>query len=210
MEYRDLIERLKAVRIVPVVKLDGADHALSLADALLKGGLPAAEITFRTTAAEESIRIIRRDRPDMLIGAGTVVTVEQAARALDAGAQFFVSPGFSPAVVEFARARRIPIVPGCCTPSEIMCAMDFGLQVLKYFPADLYGGLAGIKALSAVFPGTLFLPTGGIRQENAKEYLSFDRVLAVGGTWMVKSDLITAGAFDRITDLTKAALQAIG
>lgn len=204
-----LTERLEKIRIVPVVKLDSADHALPLADALREGGLPAAEITFRTSAAEASIRAIRAHRPEMTVGAGTVVTVEQAMRALDAGAEFLVSPGFSAPVVEFAQARGVSIIPGCCTPSEIMRAMEYGLRILKYFPADLYGGLAGIKALAAVFPSIRFMPTGGIRQDNAKEYLSFKHVIAVGGTWMVKSELIHSGEFSRITELTRESMRAI-
>lgn len=202
-------QALQRLRIIPVVVLDHVDDAIPLADALLAGGLPAAEITFRTDAAEASIRRIKAQHADMLVGAGTVCTPEQAARALDAGADFLVSPGFSAPVAEYARMRGAAIVPGCCTPTDILAAMGFGLDILKFFPANLYGGLQGIKALSPVFPTLRFMPTGGVSLSNLAEYLSFDRIIAVGGTWMVKGDLIRAGSFDKIEQLTReAVLQA--
>lgn len=202
MNYTSLLEQVEAKKIVPVVKLDRASDARALGEALCAGGLPVAEVTFRTDAAEESIRIMKREFPEMMVGAGTVVNVEQAERALAAGASFLVSPGISRSVVEFALDHKFPIFPGTCTPSEVMTAMEYELLVVKFFPAAQYGGLNTIKALAAPFPSVRFMPTGGINASNIMEYLASDKIIACGGSWMVKDSLINAGDFEEITRLT--------
>lgn len=201
------MELIKEKRIVPVVKLDHVEDALPLAKALIDGGLPVAEITFRTDAAEESIRVIRNTYPEMLCGAGTVVNIDQAERAVAAGAAFIVSPGFTKEVVEFAVRKNIPVLPGCCTPTEIIDAMNYGLKVVKFFPAKQYGGLDTIKALAAPFPGIRFMPTGGINTGNLREFLDNDKIYACGGSWMVADSLIKEKRFDEITRLTKEAVE---
>ena len=193
---------LEKLKLVPVVKLDKCEDAEPLGEALCQGGLPIAEVTFRTDAAEESIRKMRKEFPQMCVGAGTVVNLEQAKRAVDAGAQFIVSPGFFAKVTEFAIENRIPVFPGTCTPSEVMMAMEYGLSVVKFFPAKQYGGLETIKALAAPFPSMRFMPTGGINMENIKEFLLFDKVIACGGSWMVKPSLIEKGDFGSILRMT--------
>lgn len=203
----DVMSVIRDIKIVPVVKLDSADDALPLAKALLDGGLPVAEITFRTDAAEESIRRIRKEFPEMLCGAGTIINKKQAECAINAGAVFLVSPGFSKEVTEYALERNIPILPGCCTPTEIMYALDCGLKVVKFFPAKQYGGLDTIKALSAPFPGVMFMPTGGVSAENLRDFLAYDKIYACGGSWMVADKLIKEKQFDEITRLTKAAVE---
>lgn len=203
----NVMELIKEKRIVPVVKLDHVEDALPLAKALIDGGLPVAEITFRTDAAEESIRVIRNTYPEMLCGAGTVVNIDQAERAVDAGAAFIVSPGFTKEVVEFAVRKNIPVLPGCCTPTEIIDAMNYGLKVVKFFPAKQYGGLDTIKALAAPFPGIRFMPTGGINTGNLREFLDNDKIYACGGSWMVADSLIKEKRFDEITRLTKEAVE---
>ena len=202
-----VMDLIKEKRIVPVVKIDRVEDALPLAKALIDGGLPVAEITFRTDAAEESIRVIRENYPQMLCGAGTVVNIDQAERAVAAGAAFIVSPGFNKDVVEYALRKNIPVLPGCCTPTEIMEALGHGLNIVKFFPAKQYGGLDTIKALAAPFPGIRFMPTGGINTGNLKEFLNNDVIYACGGSWMVKSELINAGEFDKIEALTREAVQ---
>ncbi len=206
MNQNELLAQVAEKKIVPVVKLDRVEDAKPLCEALCAGGLPVAEITFRTDAAEESIRIAAKEFPQMLVGAGTVVNVEQAKRALDAGASFLVSPGFSPAVTEFAITNNVVIFPGTCTPSEVMMAMDYHLPVVKFFPAKQYGGLDTIKALAAPFPSMKFMPTGGISAANIQEYLAFDKIIACGGSWMVKDSYIKEGNFDKIVELTKEAV----
>lgn len=201
------MELIKEKRIVPVVKLDHVEDALPLAKALIDGGLPVAEITFRTDAAEESIRVIRNTYPEMLCGAGTVVNIDQAERAVAAGAAFIVSPGFTKDVVEYAARKNIPVLPGCCTPTEIIDAMNYGLNVVKFFPAKQYGGLDTIKALAAPFPGIRFMPTGGINTGNLREFLDNDKIYACGGSWMVADSLIKEKRFDEITRLTKEAVE---
>ncbi len=204
-----MIPILQEKKIVPVVKLDRVEDACPLAEALCEGGLPVAEITFRTDAAEESIRRIRAAFPEMLVGAGTIINTEQAKRATDAGAAFLVSPGISEEILEFAEAGDLPVFPGVCTPSEIMLALRHGLRVVKFFPAEAYGGIRTMKALSGPFPGILFMPTGGISPGNLVEYLSYERVAAVGGSWMVKASLIKDGFFDEISRLTAEAVAMI-
>lgn len=206
---KEIFARIEKIKLVPVVKLDRAEDALPLGKALLDGGLPAAEVTFRTAAAAASIRAMTEAYPQMLVGAGTVINVEQARRAMDAGAKFIVSPGFSARVVEFARANDLPILPGACTPTEIMMALDHGLEIVKFFPANLFGGLSGIKALAPVFPAMRFMPTGGVSAENLAEFIAYDRIAAVGGSWMVKDTLIRAGNFAAITRLTAEAAALI-
>jgi len=179
--------------IIPVIKIDDAKNAVPLARALIDGGLPVAEVTFRTDAAEESIRQISREFPEMLVGAGTVLTTEQAERAKNAGAKFLVSPGFNPKTVKWAIDNNIPIFPGCITPTEIEAALEMGLTTLKFFPAQQAGGLAMIKALCAPYTNVKFIPTGGIDLINLAEYLSFPKVAACGGSFKVKDEFITGG-----------------
>lgn len=204
-----IFEQIEQLKIVPVVKLDRSSDASPLAESLCRGGLPIAEITFRTDAAEDSIRNIRRLYPEMLVGAGTIVNVEQAKRALDADAKFLVSPGFSHKITQFALDNNIPIFPGTCTPTEVMYALEYGLPVVKFFPAKQYGGLETIKALSAPFPGIRFMPTGGINSNNIKEFLSFNKIIACGGSWMVTDSLIKQGSFDQIEELTAQAMKLV-
>lgn len=209
MSETNLLAQVAEKKIVPVVKLDRTSDAKPLGEALCAGGLPVAEVTFRTDAAEESIRIMKNEFPEMMVGAGTVVNVEQAKRALDAGASFLVSPGISRAVVEFALNSKLPVFPGTCTPSEVMIAMEYGLSLVKFFPAEQYGGLNTIKALAAPFPTMKFMPTGGINASNILDFLAFDRIIACGGSWMVKDSLINEGDFAEITRLTAEAVTLV-
>ena len=201
----EVLERLGKIGIVPVLVLEDAKDANNLGRALMEGGLPCAEVTFRTEAAEESIRILSRTYPEMLLGAGTVLTIEQVDRAVKAGASFIVSPGTNPEVVEYCVKKNIPIVPGTCTPSNVETCLEYGLELVKFFPAEPCGGLDFIKAIAAPYTGVKFMPTGGINAVNVKEYLKYDRILACGGSWMVKKDLIKAGDFDTIKELTQEA-----
>jgi 2-dehydro-3-deoxyphosphogluconate aldolase/(4S)-4-hydroxy-2-oxoglutarate aldolase len=198
--------RLRQLGVIPVVSLDRVESAVPLAEALLAGGLPCAEITFRTMAAEPAIRAISQSFPEILVGAGTVLNEEQVERAIAAGAKFIVSPGFSDAVVNLCRQRNLPVFPGICTPTDIMMALEAELTILKFFPADAFGGLKTLKALSAPFPNVEFIPTGGVSATNLEDYLSFGKVLACGGSWMVKSELIAAGNFAEIKRLTEEAV----
>lgn len=202
---KTLEERFYDYAVVPVVVLNNADDAVPLADALIKGGLPCAEVTFRTDAAEESIRRICESFPDMLVGAGTVLTTEQVERAYKAGAKFIVSPGFDPEIIDYCISIGLPVLPGCITPSEIAQAVKRGLKVVKFFPAEQSGGVAMIKAMAAPYSMVKFMPTGGISTKNLADYLSCDKILCCGGSWMVKEDLIKSGSFDKITDMTKEA-----
>ena len=201
----EVLEKISKIGIVPVVVLDDAKDAKPLGQALMEGGLPCAEVTFRTEAAEESIRIMSQEFPDMLVGAGTVLTTEQVDRAVAAGAKFIVSPGINPKVVEYCVKKNIPITPGTCNPSNVETALEFGLDVVKFFPAEPAGGLNYIKAIAAPYTGVSFMPTGGINSENVKEYLKYDRIIACGGSWMVKGDLIKSGNFEKIKELTAEA-----
>lgn len=198
-----LYEQLKQIGIVPVIALDDAKDAAPLAKALCEGGLACAEVTFRTAAAEESIKIMTKEFPDMLVGAGTVLTTEQVDRAVQAGAKFIVSPGLNEKVVTYCVSKNIPIVPGVVTPSEIERALELGLKVVKFFPAEPSGGLAMIKALSAPYGQLMFMPTGGINEKNVTDYLKFNKILACGGSWMVKKELVNDGKFDEILEMTK-------
>ena len=183
-------ELLNQYKVVPVVVIKEIDEAIPMLSALCEGGLPIAEITFRTACAAEAIALGVKTFPDMCIGAGTVINAEQAQRAIDAGAKFIVSPGLSAEVAEVCRAANIPYIPGCATPTEIMQAISLGMTTVKFFPANVYGGLNAIKALSAPFPQVTFLPTGGVDLSNIKEFLAFDKIVAVGGSFMMKGDIV--------------------
>ena len=201
----DVLTRFQKLGIIPVVKIDDAKDAVPLAKALCEGGLPVAEVTFRTEAAEEAIRAMSAAFPDMFVGAGTVLTTEQVDRAVAAGAKFIVSPGFNPVVVKYCVDKNIPITPGTSSPSEIEQAIGFGLEAVKFFPAEASGGIAKIKAMAGPYTQMKFMPTGGINADNLCSYLDFPKILACGGSWMVKGDLINAGAFDEIQKLTAEA-----
>lgn len=204
-----ILEELGNYGVVPVVVLNRAQDAKPLAQALCDGGLKCAEVTFRTEAAEESIRIMSENFPQMLVGAGTVLTTAQVDRAVAAGAKFIVSPGFDPEIVDYCIEKNIPVVPGCITPSEVAQGVKRGLELLKFFPAQQAGGVAMLKAMAAPYTGVKFMPTGGINAGNLEEYLSFAKVVACGGSWMVKADLIDAGDFDKIKELTAQAVQLV-
>ncbi len=204
-----IIEQLGRYGIVPVVVLNDAKKALPLAKALCDGGLPCAEVTFRTDAAEESIRIMSREFPDMLIGAGTVLSTEQVDRAVAAGAKFIVSPGLNPKVVTYCQEKNIPIVPGVVTPTEMEQAMELGLKIVKFFPAEPSGGLAMIKAVAAPYTMLKFMPTGGINAKNVRDYLAYDKILACGGSWMVKGSLIDEDRFDEIKAMCREAVEIV-
>ena len=198
-------ERFEDFGVVPVVVLDDVKDALPLAKALTEGGLPCAEVTFRTEAAEESIKVMAEAYPDMVVGAGTVLTIEQVDAAVKAGAKFIVIPGFDPEIVDYCLEKEIPIFPGCVTPSEVAQAVKRGLKVVKFFPAEPAGGVAMIKAMAAPYNQLRFMPTGGIGTQNLKDYLEFNKIICCGGSWMVKADLIKNGEFDKICKLTKEA-----
>ena len=199
------IEEISACGIIPVVVLNDADAAVPTARALLRGGIDVMEITFRTAAAQASIARVTAEVPEMKVGAGTVVTVQQARDAVAAGAKFLVSPGSDADIIREAAALNTPIVPGVVTPSEIMLGLKLGVKVFKFFPAESYGGLKTIKALSGPFPQIKFSPTGGINQENAGEYFKNPKIQAVGGSWMVSAKMIEAGEFDAIAEKSAAA-----
>lgn len=205
-----LLERIHSIRIVPVIAIDDAAQAIPLAKALIAGGIPCAEITFRTAAAAESIAAISAEVPAMLVGAGTVLTREQADRAKDAGATFAVSPGFNPHIVDYCGQIGLPIIPGCSSPSDMEQAIERGLEVVKFFPAEQAGGLPFLKAVAAPYTGLRFMPTGGIGPQNLAEYLSFSRVIACGGSWMAKPEMIAAGRFDEIAQLCRKAADIAG
>ena len=204
-----VLDTIQRTGIVPVVVLDDAKDAIPTAKALLAGGVNVMEITFRTKAASDSIKAVAESCPEMLVGAGTVVTLDQCKQALECGAKFIVSPGFDPEVVSWCVERNVPITPGCVTPTEIMAAMKLGLNVVKFFPAGVYGGLKAMKALSAPFGGIKFIPTGGVDAKNLKEYLEAPFVHAVGGSWLCPKKEIAAGNYDAITTLCKEASQIV-
>ena len=204
-----VFEQFTKVGIIPVVVLNDAKDALPLGKALVEGGLPAAEVTFRTDAAEESIRIMSQNYPDLLVGAGTVLTVDQAKRAVAAGAKFVVAPGFDEEVVQYCLDNDIPVCPGTQTASEMMKALKMGLTKVKFFPAENAGGLKMIKAIGAALTALKFMPTGGINAGNVREYLASDKIFCCGGSWMVKGDLIKAGEFEKTTALVKEAADIV-
>ena len=203
------LDRLAAAGVVPVVVLDNAKDAVPAARALLAGGVDVMEITFRTAAAADAIRAVSEGCPEMLVGAGTVVTLDQCRQALECGAKFIVSPGFDPEVVSWCVERNVPITPGCVTPTEIMAAMKLGLTVVKFFPAGVYGGLRAMKALAAPFGGIKFIPTGGVDAKNLKEYLEEPFVHAVGGSWLCPKKEIAAGNFAAVTALCREASEIV-
>lgn len=204
-----VLERFQEIGIIPVVVLDDAKDAAPLAKALVAGGLPAAEVTFRTAAAKDSIKAMREACPDMLVGAGTVLTTAMVDEAIEAGAQFIVSPGFDEEVTKYCIEKNIPITPGTCTPSDVQNCYKLGLRVVKFFPAEPAGGIKMIKALAAPFHMMKFMPTGGISEKNMEDYLKEKMILCVGGSWMVKSDLIKDGKFDEIEELCKKAVKKL-
>ena len=204
----EVLQRLSRTGIVPVIAIDDAEKAVPLARALTAGGLPAAEVTFRTAAGEEAIRRIARECPEVLVGAGTVLNLEQCGRALAAGARFIVSPGYNETLVNYCVEKGVPVLPGCANASDMTRAVNAGLKLVKFFPAEQSGGVSFLKALAPVFP-LAFMPTGGVNTKNLMDYLSFDRVAACGGTWMVKKDLISGGQWDEITRISREAVKTM-
>ncbi|MGI5963763.1 MAG: bifunctional 4-hydroxy-2-oxoglutarate aldolase/2-dehydro-3-deoxy-phosphogluconate aldolase [Lawsonibacter sp.] len=205
----DILERLGNAGVIPVVVLDRAEDAVPTAKALLAGGVDVMEITFRTAAAADSIAAVSKECPDMLVGAGTVITLEQCKHAVECGARFIVSPGYSDEVVAWCVEHQIAITPGCVTPTEIMAAMSHGLKVVKFFPANVYGGLTAMKSLSGPFGGIKFIPTGGVSAQNLGEYISAPFIHAVGGSWLCTKADIAAHNFDKITALCAEARQTV-
>ncbi len=202
----DIIKQLHDFGLVPVIKITDVKNALPLAKALAQGGLNCAEITFRTSCAKEAIAKITKEMPDMLVGAGTILTPEQADEAIEAGSKFIVSPGFNPRVVKHCLERGVPVLPGCATPSEVEQAIEMGLTAVKFFPAEAAGGINMIKSMAAPYQQIMFMPTGGINEDNMLDYLSFGKIIACGGSFMVKDALIDAGNFEEITRLTRNAV----
>ena len=204
-----VLKQMQEFGIIPVVVLNDTKDAEPLGKALVEGGIPCAEVTFRTEAAEECIRIMADKFPEMLVGAGTVLTTEQVDRAIAAGAKFIVSPGLNPKVVKYCVEKNIPITPGIITPSEMEQAIELGLEVVKFFPAESFGGLKTIKSMAAPYNKMMFMPTGGINPENVKEYLKFDKILACGGSWMVAGNFVKEGKFDEIAKLVAEAKEIV-
>ena len=205
----DVLARMRTCGVVPVVVLENADDAVATAKAMLQGGVDVMEITFRTAAAPESIRRVAREVPDMLVGAGTVVTLDQCMQAIACGAKFIVSPGFDEEVVAWCCENQIPVTPGCVTPTEIMAALKFDLKVLKFFPANVYGGLSALKSLSGPFGGVKFIPTGGVGPANLADFAASPTVHAVGGSWVCPKGDITAHNYEKIETLCREARQVI-
>ena len=206
----DINQKISEIGVVPVIKLNNPERdAANLAKALCEGGVPVAEVTFRAAGADIAIRLMREACPDMLVGAGTVLTTEQVDKALFAGAQFIVTPGFDPELVAYCQEKGLPIYPGCTTPTDYHAALKFGLKVLKFFPAEQSGGLAKIKAMSAPFPMFKVMPTGGISLKNLKEYLSCSVICACGGSYMVTADLIDNNKWDEIIELCKKSVEIV-
>ncbi len=206
----EMNKKISEIGVVPVIKLNHPERdAAPLAKALCDGGIPVAEVTFRAAGADIAIRKMKEACPEMIVGAGTVLTTEQIDKALAAGAEFIVSPGFDPELVAYAQSKHLPIYPGCTTPTDYHAALKFGLEVLKFFPAEQSGGLAKIKAMSAPFPMFKVMPTGGISLKNLKEYLSSPVVAACGGSYMVTADLIDNQKWDEIIDLCRKSVQIV-
>ncbi|MCK5737726.1 bifunctional 4-hydroxy-2-oxoglutarate aldolase/2-dehydro-3-deoxy-phosphogluconate aldolase [bacterium] len=204
-----ILDQIGKLGVLPVIKIEDAKNAVPLAKAIIDGGLPVAEVTFRTAAAEDSIRAITEAYPDILVGAGTVLTVEQARVAINAGAKFIVAPGFNPTVVDYCLEQGVLMMPGITTPTELEAAMAKNLKTVKFFPAEAIGGLKYLKSMSAPYGGVKFIPTGGINSKNILDYLAFDKVLACGGSWMVKTVMIANQEFDKITKLVAEAVEVI-
>jgi 2-dehydro-3-deoxyphosphogluconate aldolase / (4S)-4-hydroxy-2-oxoglutarate aldolase len=205
----DMLSRLRRIRIVPVIVIDDPDDAVPLAAALVEGGIACAEVTFRTAAGLESLRRMASEFPDMLVGAGTVLSPQQADAARDAGAKFVVSPGSNPRVVDHCLERGIPIFPGVCTPTEVESVLEKGVHLVKFFPAEPMGGVAFLKALAGPYTTLEFMPTGGIGAGNLGEYLAFKKVVACGGSWMAPAEWIRAKQFERIRQETERAVAAV-
>ncbi len=201
-----ILEQLSLIGIIPVIAINDKEDAVPLAKALEAGGISAAEVTFRTDAAEDSIKAIAQNCPNIVVGAGTILNTEQCERAIAAGSKFIVSPGYNDEVVNLCKAKDIPIIPGCVNPSEITKAVNAGLDMVKFFPAGVSGGLDYIKNVAPVFPKLKFMPTGGVNLDNVNSYLEYPKIACCGGTWMVKADLITQKRFDEITCLCKEAV----
>lgn len=204
-----IFEQFSKIGIIPVVVLDDAKDAAPLAKVLCENGLPCAEVTFRTAAAEEAIKTMSREFPDMLVGAGTVLTIEQADKAINAGAKFIVAPGLNPKIVQYCLDKSVPVTPGTQTPSEMEQAIELGLKVVKFFPAEPSGGLNMIKAVAAAYVDLKFMPTGGINAKNVRDYLAYNKIIACGGSWMVKKDLIAAGEWDKIGAMVREAADIV-
>lgn len=209
MDMHPVLKKISDIGIVPVVAIDDAKKAVPLAKVLVAGGLPVAEVTFRTAAGEEAIRTISREVPEMLVGAGTVLTREQVDRALAAGAQFIVSPGFNPDTVTYGLSKDALMIPGTATPGEMEQAMALGLDVVKFFPAEQNGGVAKLKALAGPYKTLKWMPTGGVNAKNLTDYLSFDQIVACGGTWMVKGELLQREDWDEVTRLSRQAVHTM-
>ena len=205
----DVISKLQEYKVIPVVTIKDPSKAVALAKALIEGGLPTAEVTFRTAGAADAIRAITKEFPDMFVGAGTVLTVEQADEAIDAGAKFLVAPGFNKEVVLHSLSRGIPMIPGVCTPTEIEAALSIGLDCLKFFPAEAAGGVKMIKAISAPYGMIKIMPTGGISPENIGTYLACKSVICCGGSWLTPNDLIEKGDFEGITKIVREAVELV-
>ena len=205
----EILKKITEIGIVPVISISDVEKAIPLAEALMAGGIPCAEITFRTAEGEECIRRIAKQVPEVLLGAGTILTKDQANRAKEAGAKFVVSPGFNPKVVKYCVKNGILMLPGCSTPTDMEAAMGFGLDTVKFYPAELGGGLPYIKACAAPYTGLKFMPSGGINADNLGKYMAFNKVVACGGSWMVSKELLDAGNFDEITRLSKEAVQIV-
>ena len=206
---QDMIKELYSIGLIPVIKIENPDDAVPLAKALIDGGLPAAEITFRTKCAAEAIKNITEAFPDMLVGAGTVLTTEQVDAAIAAGSKFLVSPGLNPKVTSYCLSKGVPMLPGCSNPSDVEAALELGLTTVKFFPAEAAGGLKMLKAMAAPYGQLTFMPTGGINADNLLEYLKFNKIIACGGSFMVKDELIKEKKWDEITALTRNAVKAM-
>lgn len=206
---KETADKIHEYGVVPVVVINDAKDAGMLADVLCEEGLPCAEVTFRTAAAKDAIRMMADEHPEMLVGAGTVLTVEQVEQAIAAGAKFIVSPGFDPEIVDYCISKNIAVFPGCVTPSEAAQAVKRGMKVVKFFPAQQFGGVSTVKALAAPYTTLKFMPTGGVNMENLESYLSCDKVIACGGSWMVKSELIESGQFEKIRQMTRQTVETV-
>jgi len=205
----DVFEKIKEFKIIPVAIINNVNDAIPLGKALIEAGLPVIEVTFRTEAAAESIKKLTKELPNLFVGAGTVLKVDQVKKAVEAGAQFIVTPGFNPKVVDYCVEQNIPIIPGVNTPTMVEWALDRGVKVVKFFPADLSGGPKMLRTLAGPYPDMRFLPTGGINNDTLNKYLELPNVIACGGSWIVREDLISEGKFGEIKKLTKAALSLI-
>ena len=205
----DILKKLHKLRLIPVVTIENSENAIPLGQALIEAGLPIIEITFRTLAAEQSISVLSKNMSHIFVGAGTVLTIEQIKKAVNAGAQFIVTPGFNPKIIDYCLSNKIPIIPGVNTPTMVEWALDRGLKVVKFFPANLSGGTKMLESLAGPYPEMKFVPTGGINNESLVDYLKLSNVLACGGSWIVKKDLISTGQFGEIKKLTKTAISLI-